>query len=124
MVDEDGTGRLPDEFYGPLLEAGENASRDADELLAKIATAGIGAILVLVQLEHGPTPVLSASGILFGAGLIAALLSVRLSADALHKFANEERRPERMFLWVRVLNYVALATVIAATVCAVVSLLV
>ena len=99
-----------------MLDAAQNASRDADGLVAKIATAGITAVVAVAALAETAPDKLVFAGFFFASSLIAALLSIRISADAIAWDAEHESRPAFWYGVVKFLNYVAVSLLIVAVV--------
>ena len=112
-VREDVEGKA--EFRTHLLSAAENASRDTDSLVSKIATAGITATLAIAGLAGAAPASLVAAGFFFAGSLIVSLVSMRVSADALRLHASKyPERPSRTYLAIVVANYLALALLVIA----------
>ncbi len=94
----------------------DNASRDADSLVAKIATAGVTASLAIAAFADKAPDTLVWGGFLFAAALIVSLLSLRLSAGAVRKYAETGRRPETVFRVIIFMDWFAVGALAIAVV--------
>jgi small-conductance mechanosensitive channel len=99
-----------------VRDASHQASQDFDALVAKLGTAGLTvAVAVAGFTDAARWGFLIASGIAFALAMGCALLSIRLSADALRQVSSGKKRYEdlKAWKWVRGLNWAAFVLVFA-----------
>ena len=112
--------------YSTLRVESENASRDYDALVAKLALAGLTLSAASKSILEGNDWLLGFAVGSFTAATVASLLSLRIAADALRRQAttvSNGASPESAYsgesTWhnvVAVLDWAALATVVAGLV--------
>lgn len=97
------------EYKKHLLEAAHQASQDYDAWILKLGTAGITLVTGVAALTDAKSWILLIwAGVLFAGSLLAGLISIRLSADGLHRQASGTPYEEvTQYKTTKYLNWVA-----------------